>query len=161
MAALAAVCLQAPAHAAPPVQLLSNLLTISLASPTATLTTTGSSSTGSLGTTTVVDGRANATGYTVSVTTSGFDLIGPPVTTSTTTHIPPASASARVTATTNGSASTTNAAALPASPLFRLNYTGSVLSVDVTSTYTLSLAVTIPAPAAMGRYTGTVTQTIA
>lgn len=151
----------AGAQAAPPLQLLSGLLTISLAPAAATLTTAGASTTGSLGTTTVVDGRLGATGYNVSVTTTGFDLAGVPVTASPTTHIPAADVTAQVTATTGGTASTSAPAVLPAAPLFHLTYTGSVLSVDVLSSYTLALNVSIPAAAATGLYTGTVTQTVA
>ncbi len=68
---------------------------------------------------------------------------------------------AAVTATTGGTASTTAAAALPASPLFHLTYPSGVLSVNLASTYTLRLVVTLPAQAAAGAWTGTVTQTVA
>lgn len=161
LAALCCVLLPEPAAtAAPPLQTLSGLLTLSLASPAASLSTTGSTTSGSLGITTVIDGRIAAAGYDVSVTTTGFDLVGPTVTASPTTHIPPANASVSVTATTGGTASTTASAALPASPLFTFTYPSTVLSVDLLSTYTLLLTVTIPAQAAPGRYTGTVTQTV-
>lgn len=167
-AALAVACLvpalvsASPAEAAPiPTTLLSGLLTLNLAPVSASLTTTGSTASGSLGTTTVVDGRLNATGYDVSVTTSGFDLVGPAVTSSATTHIPASSVTAAVTGTTGGTASTSAYKALPASPLFHLTYPSSVLAVNLTSTYTLALSITVPAAAAEGRYTGTVTQTLA
>jgi hypothetical protein len=148
------------AYAAPPVALTSGLLTITLAPASASLTTTGSTTSGNLGTTTVTDGRVGATGYNVSVTSNGFDLVGPPVTSSPTTHIPSSAATTRATATTGGTASSTAAAALPASPLFHLSYPGAVLSLDLISTYTLSLTIAVPAQAAPGRYTGTVTQTL-
>ena len=163
-AALAVACLGSvhDAQAAPiPTTVLSGLLTLSVAPVAATLTTSGSTVSGSLGTTTVIDGRLNATGYNVSVTTNGFDLVGPTPSSSTTTHIPASSVKAAATATTGGTATTTAYATLPANPLFRLNYAGSVLTVNLTSTYTLGLTITVPAAAAAGRYTGTVTQTIA
>lgn len=163
-AALAVACLESAQRADAgvlPTTALSGLLTLSLAPVSATLTTSGSTVSGSLGTTTVIDGRLNATGYDVSVTTTGFDLVGPTPSSSTTTHIPASSAKAAATATTGGTASSTAYTALPANPLFRLNYSGSVLTVNLTSTYTLGLTITVPAAAAAGRYTGTVTQTIA
>ena len=163
-AALAVACLGSvqEAEAAPiPTALLSGLLTLNLVPTAAALTTSGSTATGSLGTTTVVDGRLNATGYDVSLTTSGFDLVGPTPSSDPATHIGASSATAAVTATTGGTASTTAYKALPASPLFHLTYSGSVLTVNLTSTYTLALSVTVPAAAAAGRYTGTVTQTLA
>ena len=147
--------------AALPVQLLSGLLTVSVAPPTAALTASGSTVSGSLGTTTIVDGRLAATGYDVTVTTSGFNLVGVPVTSSPVTHVAPSAVTAAVTATTGGTASTTAAAALPASPLFHLTYPSGVLSVNLASTYTLRLVVTLPAQAAPGAWTGTVTQTVA
>ena len=75
-AALAALCVGGPVAgnadaASPPLQLLSGLLTVSVAPPTAVLTSSGSTVSGSLGTTTIVDGRLGATGYDVTVTTSG------------------------------------------------------------------------------------------
>ena len=161
-AALGASCVllsTGPAEAAP-VPALSGLLTVSLGVPLATLSTTGSTSTGSLGTTTVVDGRLTSSGYDISVTSSGFDLVGPPVTASATTHIPGSAATVRVTGVTGGTVASTAATALPASPLTRLSYPSSVLSLDLVSTYTLSMTVTVPAAAAPGRYTGTVTQTV-
>lgn len=163
-AALAVACLGTAqqAQAAPlPTTLLSGLLTLNLAPVSASLTTSGSTVSGSLGTTTVIDGRLGATGYDVSVTTNGFDLLGPTPSLSATTHIPASSVTAAVTATTGGTASTSAYKALPASPLFHLTYPSSVLSVNLTSTYTLALSLTVPAAAATGRYTGTVTQTLA
>lgn len=159
-ALLGAVCLlPAPARAQPPA-VLSGLLTITLAPVAATLTTSAATSTGTLGTTSVVDGRSGAGGYDISVSSSGFDLVGPAVTASPTTHIPPSAAAVRVSAATGGTASTTAAKPLPAAPLCHLTYAGTVLVVDAISTYTLAMTVTIPAAAAAGRYTGTVTQTI-
>ncbi len=162
LAALCAVPVPAgAAQAAPPVALLSGLLTVSVAPAAAVLSASGSTVTGSLGTTTIVDGRLGATGYAVSVTTSGFDLVGAPITSSPTTHVAPSAVTARVTATTGGTASSTTATALPATPLFLLTYPSGVLGVNLASTYTLGLVVTMPAQAAAGAWTGTVTQTVA
>lgn len=148
------------AQAAPVLTLLSGLLSISVA-PTATLTTTGSTATGSLGTTTVIDGRLGASSYDVSVSTAGFDLVGA-TSSNTATHIPPSAATVRDTAVTGGTASSTSAVALPsASPIFRVTYPSSVLTVNLVSTYTMSMTLTVPAAAAAGLYTGTVTQTVA
>lgn len=158
---LVAVALAGPADAAPVVTLLSGLLTVSVVPPTAGLTTVGSTASGSLGTSTVVDGRLFATGYDVSVSTAGFDLVGALSSTSA-THIPASTTSVTNTVVTGGTSSRTSAVALPsASPIFHLTYPSQVLSVDLVSTYTLSLSLTIPAAAAAGRYTGTVTQTVA
>src|SRR3954447_23967022 len=78
--ALAVVCLgsSSPASAAPalPVTLLSGLLTVSLVPAAAALSTTGSTVSGALGTSTIIDGRLGATGYDVSVTSTGFTLVG-------------------------------------------------------------------------------------
>jgi hypothetical protein len=70
-------------------------------------------------------------------------------------------ASVAVSAVTGGTASTTAGHALPASPLFHLTYSSAISLVNLTSTYTLSISLTVPAPAAAGLYTGTVTQTVA
>jgi hypothetical protein len=143
------------------VTLLSGLLAIGIVPPTATLTTTGSTSTGSLGTTTVVDGRLGLDHYDVSVSTSGFDLVGAAASTSA-THIPASAVTVQNTAVTGGTSSRTTAVALPsASPIFRLTYPSSVLSLNLASSYTLAMTINVPAAAATGRYTGTVTQTVA
>lgn len=125
----------------------------------ATLTTSGSTASGSLGTSTVVDGRLAATGYDVSISTSGFDLVG--ATTSTAaSHIPTASVSAAVTASSGGTPSTTASRTLNASPLFHMSY-GAISLLNLTTTFTLSLSVSVPGAAGSGLYTGTVTQTVA
>jgi hypothetical protein len=164
VAVLASACLgAAPAHAQTtvlPQQALSNVLSLSIAPVSATLTGTTTSVSGTLGTTTVVDGRLASNGYDVNVTSTGFDLFGAPVTSSATTHIPGTAASAQATSATGGTLSTTALKALPASPLFHLTYPSSVLSLNLTTTYTLALSISIPAAAAAGRYTGTVTQTL-
>lgn len=163
-AALAALCLGTlltgtPAAAAPVVTVLSGLLVVSVPT-TAGLTTVGSTSSGSLGTTTVVDGRLGATGYDVSVSTTGFDLVGA-ASSSSATHIPASAVTITNTAVTGGTSSNTTPVALPAAaPIFRLSYPSQVFALDLASTYTLSLSLTIPAEAGPGRYTGTVTQTV-
>lgn len=163
-AALAALCLgtlltATPVAAAPVVTVLSGLLVVSV--PTAaSLTTAGSTVSGSLGTSTVVDGRLGATGYDVSVSTTGFDLVGAESATSA-THIPASAVAVTNTAVTGGTSSNLNAVALPAAaPIFRLSYPSQVLALNLPSTYTLSLSLTVPAEAGPGRYTGTVTQTV-
>lgn len=150
-----------PAEAVPRVELLSGLLALSVVPPAAVLTASGTTASGSLGTTTVADGRLGATGYDVTVTTSGFDLVGVPITSDPVTHVAPSAVRAAVTATTGGTASTMASAALPANPLFHLTYPSGVLSVNLVSTYTLSLSVTLAAQAGPGAWTGTVTQTVA
>lgn len=166
-AALGALCLlpvlqPPPAQAAAVVTLLSGLLTVSVVPPTAGLTTAGSTASGSLGTTTVMDGRLGVGGYDVSVSTAGFDLVGA-LSATAATHIPTSAVTVTNTAATSGTSSRTTAVALPsASPIFHLTYGGPVSGlIDLTSTYTLSMTLTIPAAAASGLYTGTVTQTVA
>lgn len=162
VALLALACLAGPAslpaYAAPPLQ-LTGLLALSVA-PAAGLTTSGSTASGSLGLSTVVDGRLGGTGYDVAVSSAGFDLVGATGAPSPTTHIDGSAARVQVTATTGGTASSLVARTLPANPLFRLAYPAAVLSLDLTSSFTLSLSIDLPAAAAVGRYTGTVTQTV-
>lgn len=160
--ALAPACLGViPASAAaPPVTLLSGLLTVSFVPATASLSTSGSTVSGSLGTTTIVDGRLSATGYDVSVSSTGFTLVGA-LSQTAASFIAGTAASVAVTGVTGGTASTTAGRALPASPLFHLTYGSAISLVDLTSTYTLSMSLTVPASAAAGLYTGTVTQTVA
>lgn len=161
--ALVSACLgvaTSDVQAAPPVTVLSGLLTVSVVPPAATLSTSGSTVSGSLGTSTIIDGRLGATGYDVTVTSSGFQLVGATSQTSA-SFITGTAASVAVTATSGGTASTTAYRSLPATPLFRLSYPGSVSLVNLTSTYTLSLSLTVPGTAATGRWTGTVTQTVA
>ena len=166
VAALSASCLFAtgnvpPAGAAPIVTLLSGLLTVSVVPPTAALSTTGSTVSGALGTTTIIDGRLAASGYDVSVSTNGFDLVGATSSTSQ-THIPASSVAVTNTGASGGTSNRTTAVALPsATPIFHLSYPSSVLALNLVSTYTLSMTLTIPAAAAAGLYTGTVTQTVA
>ena len=162
MAALAVACLgSASAAAGPmPVTVLSGLLTVSVVPAAASLSTAGATVSGSLGTTTIIDGRLGATGYDVSVSSTGFTLVGALVQTSS-SFIPGSAVSSAVSAVSGGTASTTTASALPASPLFHLSYTGAISLVNVTSSYTLSMSLTVPAQASAGRYTGTVTQTVA
>jgi hypothetical protein len=127
----------------------------------ATLSTSGSTISGSLGTTTVIDGRLASTGYSVSVSTSGFDLVGPAVTSNPATHIPSSTATVQVTGTTGGSATPMTPVALPSVlPIFVFTYGGAVATINLLSTYTLSLSIAVPSTAAIGRYTGTVTQTV-
>lgn len=173
LAALGASCLlmplgggtaQAAATSSVPAALVtlpSGLLTVSppLA---ATLTTSGSTISGSLGTTTVIDGRLASPGYSVSVSTSGFDLVGPAVTSSPVTHIPSSAVTVQVTGTSGGTPSSTAAVALPSAlPVFVFTYGGLVSTINLLSTYTLSMSIDVPATAAIGRYVGTVTQTVA
>ncbi len=163
-AALAAACLGVPAHApaqaaAPPVTLLSGLLTVSLAPAAASLTASGGTASGVLGTTTVIDGRLASGGYDISVTTTGFALVGSAA--GATTRAAASAVSARASAATGGTLSTTAFKVLPASPLARLSYGSSVHSLDLVSTYTLALSVALPTGAAPGLWTGTVTQTVA
>ncbi|MCU1595793.1 MAG: hypothetical protein JWO12_3185 [Frankiales bacterium] len=148
------------ADAAPVITAPSGLLVVMVPAG-ATLLGSGSTVMGNLSTT-VLDGRSAATGYNVSVSTSGFDLVGAAVTTSPATHIPPGAAQVQETAVSLGSTSSSTATVtLPsASPVFRLTYALPVSLADLASSYTLALTVTIPAQAAPGRYTGTVTQTI-
>lgn len=150
------------ADAAPVVTLLSGLLTVSAVPAAATLTTTGSTSSGSLGTTTVVDGRLGATGYDVSVSTSGLDLVGA-LASNSQTHVPASAVSVRNTAVTGGTSTSTAAVTLPsATPVFGVRYSGPLSGlVNLTSTFTIGMSVAVPATAASGRYTGTVTQTVA
>lgn len=167
VAFLAACCLATvlltpgAAQAAPVVSLPSGLLTVTVPLA-ASLTASGSTISGSLGTTTVVDGRLAATGYSVSVSTSGFDLVGPAVNpSSTVTHIPAAAATVRVTAATGVTPSSTVAVALPAAlPVCVFTYSSPVLSLNLLSTYTMSLSIAVPSTAATGQYSGTVTQTV-
>lgn len=151
-----------PADAAPVVTLLSGLLTVSVVPTAATLTTTGSTSSGSLGTTTVVDGRLGATGYSVSLSTAGFDLVGA-LSSNSQTHVPTTAVTVRNTAVTGGTSTSTAPVTLPsATPVFRVSYSGPLGGLlNLTSTFTIALSVAVPASAAPGLYTGTVTQTIA
>lgn len=163
-AALVASCLVAGiggrADAAPVLTLPSGLLTVT-PPVVASLSTSGSTISGSLGTTTVIDGRLASAGYSVSMSTAGFDLIGPAVTSSPTTHIPASAVTVRVTSTTGGSASTTAPVALPSAlPIFLFTYGGAVSTINLLSTYTMSMSIAVPTAAAQGRYTGTVTQTV-
>lgn len=158
--ALAAACLGAMPPAVPPVTVLSGLLTVSIAPAAASLSTSGSTVSGTLGTSTIIDGRLNATGYDVSVSSTGFTLVGASSQTSA-SFIAGTAASVAATSVTGGTASTNAAHALPASPLFHLTYSGAISLVNLTSTYTLSMSLTVPAQAASGQYTGTVTQTVA
>lgn len=165
-AALGALCLLPAlggpeAEAAPVVTLLSGLLTVGVIPATAGLTTVGSTASGSLGTSTIVDGRLAATGYDVSVSTTGFNLVGA-LSQTTATHIADTAVTITNTAVSGGTSSRMTAVALPsAGPIFRLTYPSQVLTVNLVSTYTLSMSLTIPAAAAAGLYTGTVTQTVA
>jgi hypothetical protein len=143
-----------------PVTLLSGLLTVSVVPPTAALSTAGSTVSGTLGTTTIIDGRLGATGYDVSVSSTGFTLVGALSQTSA-SFIPGTAASVAGSAPSGGSLSTTASQALPATPLFHFSYSGAISLVNLTSSYTLSMSLTVPAQAAAGRYTGTVTQTVA
>jgi hypothetical protein len=141
--------------------LLSNLLTVSVVPPTANLTTAAGVASGSLGTVTVVDGRLAASSYDVSVSTAGFDLVGA-LTSTSASHIPASAVSVANTAVTGGTASRTSPVALPSgTPIFRVTYSSAVALVNLVSTYTMSMSLVIPAPAASGQYTGTVTQTVA
>lgn len=165
-AALGALCLLAVS--APPeaeavglVEGLTGLLSVSVVPPTAALTTAGSVASGSLGTTTISDGRLAASSYDVSMSTAGFDLVGALSSTSA-THIAASAVTVQNTAVSGGTSSRTSAVALPsASPIFRVSYASGVLSVNLVSTYTMSMSLTIPAGLASGLYTGTVTQTVA
>jgi hypothetical protein len=167
-AALGALCLVAvsvnsapPAEAVGVVDLLSGLLSVSIVPATATLTTSAGVASGSLGTTTIIDGRALASSYDVSMSTAGFDLVGALSSTSA-THIAASAVTVQNTAVTGGTSSRTSAVALPsASPIFRVTYSSGVLSVNLVSTYTMSMSLTVPAGLAAGLYTGTVTQTVA
>ena len=160
--ALAVVCLGSGTASAgpPPVTLLSGLLTVSVVPPTASLSTSGTTVSGSLGTSTIIDGRLGATGYDVSLSSTGFTLLGALSQTSA-SFIPGTAASVSASAPSGGTLSTTAAHALPATPLFHFTYTSAVNLVNLTSSYTLSMSLTVPAPAAAGLYTGTVTQTVA
>lgn len=165
-ATLVAACLGAvspaqPAEAVLVPTVLSNLLAVSVVPATATLTTTAGVASGSLGTTTVVDGRLAAASYDVSISTAGFDLVGA-LTSTSGSHIPPSAVSVANTAVTGGTASRNTQVALPSAvPIFRVSYPSQVSLANLVSTYTLSMSLVIPAPAASGRYTGTVTQTVA
>jgi hypothetical protein len=164
-AALGALCVVVvnapPAEAVGVVQLLSGLLSVSIVPPTATLTTSAGVASGSLGTTTIIDGRLFATSYDVSVSTAGFDLVGALSSTSA-THIAASAVTVQNTAVSGGTSSRTSAVALPSgSPIFRVTYPSQVLTLDLLSTYTMSMSLTIPAGLAAGLYTGTVTQTVA
>ena len=150
-----------PAAAGGLLQTTSGLLSVSLVPASATLTTTSNVAAGSLGTTTVVDGRPLATSYDVSLSTAGFNLVGALSSTSA-THLDPSAVTVTNTAVTGGTSSRTSSVGLPsAAPIFRLTYPSQVLAIDLTSTYTMSMSLTIPAGVAPGRYTGTVTQTVA
>lgn len=161
MTALGAACLlplmTGTAEAASPVL---GLLSVAV-TPTATLSVSGSVASGSLGTTTVLDTRTGSTGYLVSVSTDGFDLVGPPVTGSASTHIPTTAAAVSVTAASGGTPSSTASVALPSlAPVFQMTYPSAVGLIGASSSYRLGLTVTIPAAAGPGRYTGTVTQSL-
>ena len=160
--ALAVACLESgPASAGPlPVTVLSGLLTVSVVPPTASLSTSGAVVSGSLGTSTIIDGRLGATGYDVAVSSAGFTLVGALSQTSA-SFIAGTAAAVAVSSVSGGTASTPAASALPASPLFHLTYSSAISLVNLTSTYTLSMSLTVPAQASAGRYTGTVTQTVA
>lgn len=166
VAALGAACLALggptpTAQAAPVVTLPSGLLTVTTPLAAA-LSTSGSTISGSLGTTTVIDGRLASTGYSVSVSTTGFDLVGPAVDSqSSITHIPASAATVQVTGSTGASPSTALPVALPSvTPVVVMTYSSPVLSLNLLSTYTMSLSIAVPGTAAQGRYTGTITQTV-
>lgn len=150
-----------PAGAAPVVTLLSGLLTVSAVPASATLTTSGATSSGSLGTTTVVDGRLGATGYTVSLSTAGFDLVGA-LSSNSQTHVPTTAVTVQNTAVTGGTSTNTSPVTLPsATPVFGVTYSGPLSGlINLTSTFTIGMTVAVPASAAPGLYTGTVTQTV-
>lgn len=163
-AALGAVCLLVAAPAAqarqtPLTSPLSGLITI-VVSPTSTLTVTGLSGTGSLGTTTVVDARPASTGYNVTVSSTGFDLVGPTPSLSATTHIPDSAVTVQVTGATGGTPIGTVTTLPSALPVLHLIYTSPVSLVALPSSYTLGVQLSIPAAAGRGLYTGTVTQTV-
>jgi hypothetical protein len=147
------------ANAAPVVALPSGLLTVTVPL-TAGLSTGPSTISGSLGTTTVVDGRLAAAGYTVTMSTSGFDLVGPPVTASPVTHIPASAASIQVTAATGATPSTLLPVSLASAAPITFTYSSPVLSLNLLSTYTLGLSIAVPGSAGQGRYSGTITQTV-
>ena len=164
-AVLGAVCfgglLAVPqaAQAAPVVTLPSGLLTVTV--PLSAALSTGTSTiSGSLGTTTVVDGRLAAAGYTVTVSTSGFDLVGPGVSSSPVTHIPASAASVQVIGATGATPGTLLPVSLSAPAPIAFTYSSPVLGLNLLSTYTLGLSIALPSTAGQGLYTGTVTQTV-
>jgi hypothetical protein len=164
-AVLGAVCLGAAllapsqASAAPVVTFPSGLLTVTV--PLAATLSTGTSTiSGTLGTTTVVDGRIAAAGYTVTVSTSGFDLVGPAVSSSPVTHIPSSAASVQVTGATGATAGTLLPVSLALPAPIAFTYSSPVLGLNLLSSYTMGLSIALPSTAAQGRYTGTVTQTV-
>ena len=128
---------------------------------TASLSTSPTTINGTLGTTTVVDGRLGASGYTVSVSTSGFDLVGPAVNVnSNVTHIPASAASVQVTGATGATPGTLLPVSLGSVTPIGFTYGGSVLGLNLLSTYTMSMSIALPPTAGQGRYSGTVTQTV-
>jgi hypothetical protein len=165
-AVLGAACLGAVlvapsnAQAAPVVALPSGLLT--LTTPlVAALSTNGTTISGSLGTSTVVDGRLASAGYTVTVSTSGFDLFGPAVNASSNvTHIPGSAATVQVTGATGVTPGTLLPVSLTAAAPIGFTYTSPVSLLNLLSTYTLGLSIALPSTAGQGAYTGTVTQTV-
>lgn len=164
-AVLGAVCLgtallvPAEASAAPVVTLPSGLLTVTVPLAAA-LSDSSSTISGTLGTTTVVDGRLASAGYSVTVTTSGFDLVGPAVTGSPVTHIPASASSVQVTGSTGATPSTALPVSLGSPASIAFTYASPVLGLNLLSTYTMSLSIAVPSTAGQGRYTGTVTQTV-
>jgi hypothetical protein len=163
-AVLGAVCLGAAllapstAQAAPVVTLPSGLLTVTV--PLAAALSTGSTTiSGSLGTTTVVDGRLAAAGYTVTVSTSGFNLVGA-TSSNNVTHIPSSAASVQVTGAVGATPGTLLPVSLAAAAPIPFTYSSPVLGLNLLSTYTLGLSVALPSTAGQGLYTGTITQTV-
>ncbi|MCW2543172.1 MAG: hypothetical protein JWM40_724 [Frankiales bacterium] len=147
------------AQAAPVVTLPSGLLTVTI--PVAAALSTGPTTiSGSLGTTTVIDGRLAAAGYTVTVSTSGFDLLGPAVSSSPVTHIPASASSVQVTGATGVTPGTLLPVSLAAPTPIAFTYSSPVLGLNLLSTYTLGLSIALPSTAGQGAYTGTVTQTV-
>jgi hypothetical protein len=161
VAALGAACLLSggEASAAPATLPVVELLTVTV-TPATALLVSGSTATGTLGAT-VVDARTGSLGYLVTVSSDGFDLVGPPATSSPTTHIPGSAATVAVAQATGGSPSSTAPVALSSlTPAFQLLYAGPVGLLARASSYQLSLSVSIPQAAGAGLYAGTVTQSV-
>lgn len=160
--------LQAPAASATGVTftLAGGSLSISQPSSTATLTgaalgPTGTTMSGALGATTVTDNRGSTAGWTSTIATTAFSDGG-------TGSLAASTAKAYV-----PSAITTTGTVTASAGLYVLAGTGLTLSTSAQSfvtgtlalgvnsaTFTPYLAVTVPATATTGTYTGTVTQTV-